>query len=82
MRRSRHGGLANARLRGESASSNRNQGESQDMWRGQGRRGGRDQVRLLLGSGLLQAGKKVVLMVEVKIALMLMVLIPQGSRQL
>ena len=33
-------------------------------------------------SGLLQAGKKVVLMVEVKIALMLMVLIPQGSRQL
>ena len=28
-------------------------------------------------SGLLQVGKKVVLMVEVKIALMLMVLIPQ-----
>ena len=33
-------------------------------------------------SGLLQAGKKVVLMVEVKIALMLMVLIPQDARQL
>ena len=76
----RHHGLANARLRRESELSSRNQGESRDMgWRP--RKYMRWGLNAAAVSGLLQDGRKLVLRVEVKVALMLKVLIPQGCTE-